>query len=192
MWIPRPAVCNERRMMNDFGACDDWRSLVERRLVALQYTLNDQGAVVDSSGNVIVAADDDTGTGQTPSELAALGYTPDQIAGLTGSVAPNVSGAPGATAIASGGTAGGASSSSWVSGIGSLFGSLTNFTRSLTNPNINPATGLPYGVNPITGQKIAINPVTGLPYTQSQSSIGTLLVIGVVLWLVFSALRSPR
>jgi hypothetical protein len=183
---PRAAVFGERRQFNQFGAQDDWRSIVQRRLVALQYTMNDQGAVVDSSGNIIVDAGDDTGTG-TPAQLAALGYTPDQIAIAAGSVSGNVSGAAGASAISSGGTSPSASANSntsWISGLSGLFGSigttLTNVTRATKSTTINPATGLAYGINPQTGK----------PYTTSQQGQVSLLLIVVVLviaWAVFRA-----
>lgn len=191
MWIPRDVVFDsEHRQM---GSSDpqrmDYRSIVYRRLIALQYVMNDQGSVVDNSGNVIVAADDTSGTGQTPGDLAALGYSPDQIAGLAGSTSGNVfaSGSPTGTAPNSTPAVGGpgvtSGSSSWLSGLGSLFGSIgttaTNLARASSSTAINPATGVRYG----------INPATGLPYPaasqQAQSSI-LLLVAGVViLWMIF-------
>jgi hypothetical protein len=76
------------------------------------------------------------------------------------------------------------SSTSWLSGLGSLFGAIgttfTNVTRATapTGKTINPQTGLPYGINPQTGQ----------PYAISSSSQNTFLLIAVVFvvgWVVF-------
>lgn len=186
MWTPRETCHGERRQFNQFGASDDWRSLVQRRLVALQYVMNDQGDVVDTSGNVVVAADDTSGTGQTPAELAALGYSPDDIASVAGSTQSNVfaSGSPTGTAPLGGAsTPVSTSSSSWLSGLSSLFGSVattaTNIARGANNPLINPATGVKYG----------INPATGLPYpavtAQSTGTLVILAVVAVVFWLLF-------
>lgn len=185
MWNPRETVFGERRQFNQFGASDDWRSIVQRRLVALQYMLNDQGDVVDTSGNVIVAADDTSGTGQTPAELAALGYSPDDIANVAGSLQSNVfaSGSPTGSVPTGGAPTNSSSSSGWLSGVTAIFGTAaqtaTNISRGLSNPSINPATGLRYGVNP----------ATGLPYpaatSQAQSSLLVLVVIVVIVWFVF-------
>lgn len=179
--IPRDAVFSEPRQISNFGAPDDFRSIVNRRLVALDYMMNDQGAVVDSSGNIIVDAGDDTGTG-TPAELAALGYTPDQIAIAAGSVAPNVSGSAGAATVSSGGTATGSASTSWISGLSGLFGSigttLTNVTRAATNSKINPATGVAYGIDPKTGKPI----VSG----STQTSLLLIVLVLVVAWALLS------
>lgn len=178
--IPRSAVFPERRESNRFGAQDDFHSIVQRRLVALQYLANDQGAIVDSSGNIIVDAGDTAGTGQTPSQLMAIGYTPDQVAVLAGSVAGNTSGASGALAISGGSTAPGSSNASWISGIGSAFASigttLTNVTRAAKSPTINPATGLPYGINPQTGQPFPV---------AAQNSLLLIVVLAVLVWAVF-------
>lgn len=177
--IIRAAVFPERREFNRFGAQDDFHSIVQRRLVALQYMANDQGAIVDESGNIIVDAGDDAGTGQTPSQLMAIGYSPDQVAQLAGSVSGNSSGAAGAKAISIGSTAPGSSNASWISGIGSLFGSvattITNVNRATKSPTINPATGLPYGINPQTGQPFSV---------ASQNSFLILVVVAVVIWAI--------
>lgn len=181
--IPRDAVFDSER--RQIGSADpqrmDFRSIIERRLICLQYLMNDQGAVVDTSGNVIVDAGDSSGTGQTPAELAANGYTPDQIAQLAGSMAPNVSGALGGAAIGGSGTPSGTGTTSWISGLAGLFGTVgstvTNIQRAQNNPNINPQTGVRYGVNP----------ATGLPYTAATGQVSILLivVVVVVLWVVF-------
>lgn len=163
----------------------DYRSIVQRRLIALQYTMSD-GDVLDSSGSIIVAADDTTGTGQTPAELAALGYTPDQIAGLAGSTSTNVfaSGSPtGAAPVTGASTPISSGSSSWLSGLASAFGSAattaTNIARATSSTAINPATGVKYG----------INPATGLPYpavtAQTQSTLLVFAAFAVVGWLLF-------
>lgn len=179
----RPAVFSERRETcgRDLtgGHCDDWRAQVQRRLALLQYVLNDQGSVVDSSGNTIVDAGDTSGSGQTPAELTALGYTPDQIAYLAGSQT-SLTAPPGSSpTVSAGTTAGSSGNSSWLSGLGSLFGTvsttITNTTRALTNPNVNPATGLKYG----------INPATGLASAQTQVSVLWLVFLAVVAWFLF-------
>jgi hypothetical protein len=186
--IPRDTVFSETRRSDVFGAPDDFHSIVNRRLVALGYLMNDQGDVVDESGNVIVAADDDTGTG-TPAQLAALGYTPQQIAIASGSVSGNVSGAAPAATLSSPvstSTPTGTGSTSWLSGLSSLFGTVGNTVSSVvkatSTPAINPATGKPYATT-------YINPATGLPYTTAAAtgSVSALVIVvaGVVLWLVF-------
>lgn len=148
------------------------------------YSLNDQGAIVDESGNTIVDAGDDSGTGQTPAALVALGYSPADVATMAGSISPNESGTAAATTLSSGGTVTSTGNSGWLSGLSSLFGSvgttLTNVTRAATNSSINPQTGVKYGTNP----------ATGLPYTTSQTGQVSILVIVVVLvvgWLLLKA-----
>ena len=178
---------NENRRM---GSSDpqrmDFRAIVQRRLIALNYVMDDSGNVVDNTGATIVAADDTSGTGQTPAELASLGYTPDQIAGLAGSTSSNVyaSGSViGAAPLTGASTPTSNGSFSWISGLAGLFGSVatgtTNLLRATNNPAINPATGVRYG----------INPATGLPYpavtAQTQSSLLILAVVAVVFWLLF-------
>lgn len=152
---------------------------------ATSYSLNDQGAIVDESGNTIVDAEDDSGTGQTPATLVALGYSPASVAAMAGSISPNESGStPAATALSSGGTVTSNGNSSWLSGLSQVFGSvgttITNVTRAATNSSINPQTGVKYGTNP----------ATGLPYTTSQTGQVSILVIVVVLvvgWLLLKA-----
>lgn len=148
------------------------------------YSLNDQGAIVDESGNTIVDAGDDSGTGQTPAALVALGYSPADVAVMAGSISPNESGTAAATTLSSGGTVTSTGNSSWLSGLSQVFGSIgttiTNVTRAAQNNTINPATGVKYGVNP----------ATGLPYTTSQQGQVSLLLIVVVLviaWAIFKA-----
>lgn len=170
---------NENRRM---GSSDpqrmDFRAIVQRRLIALNYVANDQGDIVDASGNVIVAADDNT-SGGTPAELLSLGYTPDQIAIASGSVQSNVyatGSSTGAAPAAPSASGAAASPTSLLSGLGSLFSSIgttaTNLTRAASSTTINPATGVKYG----------INPATGLPYPAvTAQNTSSLLIVGAVI-----------
>jgi hypothetical protein len=84
----------------------------------------------------------------------------------------------GGTAAAPAPTAPTANNTSWVSGLGAVFGSigttLTAVTKAQQKPLINPATGLPYpGVNPLTGN----------PTNTSQNSLLLIVLVVVVAWV---------
>jgi hypothetical protein len=118
------------------------------------------------------------GTGLTPAELSAAGYSDSEIQGLlsandtsTLGIATNFVGPLPPTPAPS------SSAGSWLSAIGTTF---TNVFRAINPPT--PGTRL-------------INPATGLPYTAAQlagtgvSGIGNILPLLIVIGLIWAFTR---
>lgn len=177
----------EQRSFNWFGAQDDFRSIVQRRLVALAYMMNDQGAVVDDSGNIIVDASDTSGSGQTPAELLALGYTPEQIASIAGSYGGPLTGggpsglptpAPGGGGATTGGSSG--FGTSFLTGLLNLGGQIAGIVRG-PQPVVNPRTGQPYTQQQL--QQLAGSQPTSVMGLNLGGAL-PLLLVGTLIYLV--------
>jgi hypothetical protein len=85
----RPAVFDsENRQMNRFGASDDWRSIVQRRLCALQYTLDSSGNILAADGSVYVSATDAQSGGLTVSGGEIVAYATPGNTPTTGTLGP--------------------------------------------------------------------------------------------------------
>jgi hypothetical protein len=152
--------------MNVFGAPDDYRSIVFRRLVALDYSDADMQAMLGSSSS--------------SSPPATTPFMVDSFDAPTNAVPTGIGAAAsvgyGQASIPAPVSAPPASSTSWLSGLGALTTAATSIMKVVNPPTvpINPATGRPY----------TINPATGLPVTSSSNMTLLLVLGGAVIWFM--------